>query len=50
MRTALLDEMSRLVKQIVENEQEVNKLNISIEEKKKEIDKKKILMNQGAPK
>lgn len=42
MRTALLDKMNRMVKQIVENEQEVIKLNTSIEKKKKEIEKKKI--------
>lgn len=41
MRTALLEEMNKMVKRIVENEQEAIKLNISIEEKKKEIEKKK---------
>lgn len=40
MRTALIEEMNKMVKQIVENEQEVIKLNASIEEKKKEIEKK----------
>lgn len=41
MRTALLEEMNKMVKRIVENEQEAIKLNTSIEEKKKEIEKKK---------
>jgi len=40
MRTALIEEMNKMVKRIVENEQEVIKLNASIEEKKKEIEKK----------
>lgn len=41
MRTALLEEMNKMVKRIAENEQEAIKLNKSIEEKKKEIGKKK---------
>jgi len=41
MRTALIEEMNKMVKRIVENEQEVIKLNTSIEEKKQEIEKKR---------
>lgn len=41
MRTALIEEMNKMVKQIVENEQEAIKLNMSIEKKKKEIENKK---------
>jgi len=41
MRTALIEEMNKMVKRIVENEQEVIKLNTSIEAKKQEIEKKK---------
>jgi len=41
MRTALIEEMNKMVKRIVENEQEAIKLSASIEEKKKEIEKKK---------
>lgn len=41
MRTALIEEMNKMVKRIVENEQEVIKLNISIEEKKQDMEKKK---------
>lgn len=41
MKTALIEEMNKMVKQIVDNEQEVIKLNTSIEKKKLEIEKKK---------
>lgn len=41
MRTALLDEMNKMVKRIVENEQEAIKLSLSIEKKKLELQKKK---------
>lgn len=40
MRTALLDEMNKMVSRIVENEQEAIKLSRSIEQKKLEIQKK----------
>jgi len=36
MRTALMEEMNKMVKQIVENEQEIIKLNASIEKKKRD--------------
>jgi len=39
MRTALLEEMNKMVKRIVENEQEAIKLSTSIDEKKQEIEK-----------
>lgn len=41
MKTALIEEMNKMVKQIVDNEQEIIKLNTSIEKKKLEIEKKK---------
>ncbi|KAL5237473.1 hypothetical protein ACI65C_004883 [Semiaphis heraclei] len=41
MRTALIEEMNKMVKRIEENEQEVIKLNSSIEEKKQELEKKR---------
>lgn len=41
MRTALIEEMNKMVKQIVDNEQEVIRLNTSIEKKKLEMEKKK---------
>lgn len=41
MRTALLDEMNKMVSRIVENEQEAIKLSMSIEQKKLELRKKK---------
>lgn len=41
MKTTLIDEMNKMVKQIVENEQEVIKLNTAIKEKRKELEKKK---------
>lgn len=43
MRTALIEEMDKMVKRIVDNEQEAIKLNISIEQKKREIENKKKL-------
>lgn len=41
MRSALLEEMNKMVKRIVENEQEAIKLSSSIEQIKLEIKKKK---------
>jgi len=41
MRSALIEEMNKMVKRIVENEQEAIKLNTSIEQKKLEIEMKK---------
>lgn len=41
MRTALLEEMNKMVKRIVENEQEAIKLTTSIEQKKLALKKKK---------
>jgi hypothetical protein len=41
MRTALIDEMNKMVQRIVENEEEAIKLNTIIEEKKQEIEKKR---------
>lgn len=49
MRTALIDEMNKMVKQIVENEEKVIKLTMTIEERKQEIEKKK-KANQNIPK
>lgn len=40
MRTALLEEMNKMVKRIAENEQEVIKLSTQIEKKKKDIENK----------
>lgn len=41
MKTTLIDEMNKMVKRIVENEQEALKLNTVIKEKRKELGKKK---------
>lgn len=41
MRTALIEEMDKMVKRIVENEQEIIKLNKSIEKKKEDLENKK---------
>jgi len=40
MKSALIEEMNKMIKGITDNEQEAIKLNTSIEEKQREIDKK----------